>query len=481
MLARAFLVLAVLAQSGEGIQTSSKRWDPYDVNYFPMKGGDERRSSYMDIDAPTQMDIPVWTFEEPDRELRGKRSFGAKVFRTTPLIDAAKNIYVTSTTGWIYSLSKKGKLRWEFKLFGIRPSNPVLQDDMLFISCNTGHAYGINTTSGEKMWHVKVGKFGPGDMSALAVQDNVLLVPVRRHWKYRSDIGVTDLVALDTRTAKTKWTYYLGNKHEEGSMRSYAYNMMPVLYGRTVLFNDIFGGVYRLHMDDGKEMWYTPGSDHHSFTTGGVVMGPDKMAYVTSNLGWMNHANGLLRALHVDDGRKVWQRQFNDEINTPPAVGPVTKDGTVGVVVATGVNPHPDPDLHHIFQKFWHFPVTNKANFIGQVHAVHPDDGATLWHFSTDQLGETFGADSDWQLNDKCWPDHWASPLIGKKGTVYMNWSGGRLFAIKGKLDSGEMKWNDIRFSSNFHHQEGATGQPASAPGLLVVASCRKIMAFMGA
>merc|ERR1719221_2583432 len=65
------------------------------------------------------------------------------------------------------------------------------------------------------------------------------------------------------------------------------WNFLPVFPGDdTCVFMDFTGGVYRLGLHNGTLLWHTP-APHSSgtFSDGGVIVGPNDIAYTCSNPG----------------------------------------------------------------------------------------------------------------------------------------------------------------------------------------------------
>ena len=63
--------------------------------------------------------------------------------------------------------------------------------------------------------------------------------------------------------------------------------------------------------------------------------------------------------------------------------------------------------------------------------------------------------------------------------TVYVNWSGGYLYAIRDSNADGHIDAKDPREVSKFHHGAGANSQSAIGPGMLVAATCEGFLGYL--
>eukprot|EP00913_Durusdinium_trenchii_P012075 g11342.t1 len=117
------------------------------------------------------------------------------------------------------------------------------------------------------------------------------------------------------------------------------YNFLASVVHDALLFADQNGGVYKLKMQDGSVVWHTSATSNSLFSTGGLTVGRNGLAYVTSNR--QNASSfahiGVLTALDVANGEVRWQQEMPLPANSAAAIG--TKGSTDFVVVAIGPNP----------------------------------------------------------------------------------------------------------------------------------------------
>lgn len=92
--------------------------------FHPTKGGNANHSGYSPYLGLADISFPSWTFLHPEVQPKGFRTAASRVFHGSPLIDADSNVYIQSTSGWIFSLTKDGSLRWSFDLNSEDPQNP---------------------------------------------------------------------------------------------------------------------------------------------------------------------------------------------------------------------------------------------------------------------------------------------------------------------------------------------------------------------
>jgi len=227
---------------------------------------------------------------------------------------------------------------------------------------------------------------------------------------------------------------------------------------------------------DGKEEWYTPGISGTS-TTGGLAVGPNNMVFVTGQYQPLGEFNGLgiVRAADLGSGKVLWSKKFDRSANVAPAVGPVGPGGQLAVVVPIGMNMVPAP-FAHSNQSPEAKGIDGKPLAKTSVHALDVQSGATLWSLRIPARNYTASTKGSKQY--ECAPDVWGTPAIGADGVVYLNWSGGKAFAIRDANHDGTIDALDPKELSSYEHGYGTNGESAIAPGLLVAPSCNLLMGF---
>jgi len=254
-----------------------------------------------------------------------------------------------------------------------------------------------------------------------------------------------------------------------------------------VIITDSVGGVYAVTLDEGKELWYTPTpvsilesflvyGGHPMGSTGGSVVGPNDMIFVGFNV---LAGVGSVRALRLEDGSKAWERMFHEEVNTAPAVGYVYGHRRLAVVVAVGHNSQCLPlSLSEWFtMKIRHEtgsldPVLIKT---GVIVALDADTGDDIWAYPLEHYWDSYAGVAQ---DDTCCPAMFGSPAIGGDGTVYVNWSGGRHFALRDANSDGRVDAHDPREVQSIHSGFSTNGITAIAPGLTVFPNCRHMVAY---
>jgi len=287
--------------------------------------------------------------------------------------------------------------------------------------------------------------------------------------------------ALDVKDGRLKWSFdQIAAARREDAVTC---NQMPAVVGDSVLFGDSFGGVYSIALADGALRWYANATTSLRLlamaggmfpwgTTAGMVVGPnDRIYHGYNQVGGI----GRLRCHNILDGGVVWEAHFPSELNAAPAVGTLYGLGQkLAVVVGLGLNPSMDPLG----------PVGRVAYRLGarqgkatSVLALDAGNGMRLWRFDApDWHGTLENNDAGQDLY--CAPDTWGNPAIGSDGTVYMNWSGGKAFALRDANGDGVVDHNDPKEVSSYHHGFGANGETAIAPGFVVAPSCKQVIAW---
>lgn len=260
------------------------------------------------------------------------------------------------------------------------------------------------------------------------------------------DEGNDVIHALNASSGSHEWSL---------SLQRAVYNIMPAVLGDTFLFMDKTGGVFRASLEDGSVLWHAPGSKG-SFATGGLALGPHGLVFASSNRNGMKQ--GVVHAHSVEDGSVCWTRDFDMEASSAPGVLDLDSEGPA-VVVGLGDNPaNGDGLLSHAGRLVALDALTGRERwaFRPPVHRGQLAKGAerSLAHAEAMSL-----------------PDTWTNPAIGGDGTVYVGWEGGVVYALDGRTGA-EVSKHDAGYSFQ--------GEPAIAPGYLVVASIFTLVGFDG-
>jgi len=291
--------------------------------------------------------------------------------------------------------------------------------------------------------------------------------------------GSRRVFGLDASTGATLWDF-----EPEMPVR----NFSPLFPGDgTVVFMDSSGGVYRLGLRNGTQLWRARAEGSElSVSTGGPTLGPDGTVYACSNQGMSlgkEGSQGLLRALRVADGRLLWQQTLPQPCLSYPAVGPLGEGRGPSVVVTPGSSMG-QPGLH------------------GSIMAFDAATGAPQWRFNAAAYngamnmarGDLAGLGNRSWFNahhKTCMPPHWSSANIAGDGTVLAGRADGVLYAVKGPstpqaavsladlgADFLSTPGMDVRtWDAQAAAQHGAFG---FAPGLMAFATCDTLYVFKG-
>lgn len=462
-------------------------------HYVPFKGNNLNRSGYSPYLGPFDVSRPAWLWEEPNRDQKRECVGTMACFHSSPIIDADLNVYIQSTTGWVYSIDKSGKTRWEAKLTSCNPSNVALRGDSVYVVSQDGMLWSLDRATGKVQWYQKAALGFPDDThSLLAVGDTVLAAcnpygygtqarPLMHEghpivWRSLT-YGNENVCAFSAKDGTLKWNYSMWER--SGNI---SYNQMQAVVGNSVIFGDSLGGAYRVSFDNGQELWHTPALTElgHFHRHGGMGMGSTANMVVGPN-GKTYHAYnifpkvGAVRVLNIEDGSEAWRfDRFHEEINAAPAVGTVFGHNKLATVLVIGGNcacekqPFKEK-LKNFFglQKHW--------DRYGKVAALDAETGQHIWSFDVPFWNDAC-AGQTW--TDTSCPDMFGNPAIGGDGTVYVNWSGGKHYSLRDVNLDGKVDPNTPGEVSVYHHGFASNGITAVAPGLTVFPNTRSLVAY---
>lgn len=451
---------------------------------WPCKGGDMNHSGLAAAEAEpsTKFDlsVPSWAWEEPSRYKRGVG--GASHFEGSPVIDEEGNLYVASTSGWLYSLDRHGGARWSLQCTSTpgATSDVVLHAGFVYTMTNSGEMLAVDAVSGSGRWRRKICPWAPGDGMVLSASGTSILTPCSFEppdapWRlvWHAYAGADALCAVSTTDGQVQWKYSLYERSQNVS-----YNMVSTIVGGRVFISDMSGGVYALALADGAEIWYTPGIFKNAWTTASLMMGPNDVIYYGFNprhpSGW---EAGTLRAFDSHTGAVLWQTSFPEGVNVPPAIGRVFGVDALSLVVAVGSNPSCDPIPLVDKAKLW-FGMLDMRRYPsrhGVIYSVDPANGQTRWTFA---LPPNPWPTAGISFNEPCCPDMFGQPTIGPDGTVYVNWSGGKSYALRDANGDGKVDPGDPLEVTSFEHNEGTLSNTAIGPGIKAFLTCKRLYAY---
>lgn len=474
--------------------------------YWPYKNFDLNRTGFSPHVAPFDLSKPTWIFEEPEESFA---QHGMGLFHSSPILDGELNVYIASVNGIMYSLTKLGVLRWTFKFSGRNPGNPALLNSVLYTASDDGMAYALEAATGTEIWSVRIGMACPDDAwSAIAINGTVIMPATPEDWQrsaHKADMrptsGGDEIVALYTIDGQEKWRYNHAKRAGTAS-----FNVIPAIVNGSVVFDDMAGGVFRLSFEDGKEQWYTPGPNGNTFSTGAALVGPQNMIYVARNrrTEWGSSGNdGFVRAHDLHTGKLLWDHGFSMSMNVGLAVGPLKLGGRLAVIAVPGNNDIVYPQLARLifaylpqswYQTFWSNwrfvePLSRLLNTLdarwhagerrSSVVALDAKSGELIWSLDLAVESMAMPASTLRPASLGCAPDIAGNPAIGADGTVYVSWSGGKVFAIRDANEDGKIDATDPHEVSFYPHGFGSNGNSAIGPGFLAVPSCNGVLGFV--
>jgi len=409
--------------------------DPQLQHFWPCKNANLLRNGVSLYAGPRNISTALWEWTVP-----GHTATQGHI-ESTPLIDGNSNVYIATTTGGIFALSRQGTQLWEKVEEGARILTPALFGDSLYVHTSQGVALSLKLTTGEVNWRMKIGAMAGGDASSATATVDTVFFPVAKEMRMFGGNDV--IVALNRLDGSAKWTY------EPGQM---IYNFMPAVVEDKFIFIDHHGSMYCLDIPTGTLLWQTEGSQS-GMTTAGVSVGTNGMAYTNFNTN--GSEGGRLQAYDIETGASLWNKSFALEASAAPVVGKLGPDGPVGVVVGLGHNVGAwSPQLQD-----------------GQatIKAFDATSGAELWRFeSPSQMLHGSSGVYSIPFEDSV-PDTWSNSAIGSDGIVYVGWEGGQQFALDGATGT---------VISTYSTGWGTQGEPAIAEDFVVIPTVGKVVAF---
>lgn len=391
--------------------------------------------------------------------------FMCPVLYASPVLDSQGNIYVSSSAGWLFSLRPDGTERWRLKVGsalwegGGQVPTPTLLGDTLYVADGRGDAWAVSLKTGDVLWRspYAAGNSGADAWSTLVafsageavllLAGNAVRPPKERHLQTLLEGSGSHIFAVSGVNGSELW---------RRELRWRSYNFLPCVVDGVVFLTDLRGGVYSMDLATGNERWYaSPPANAGVQTTGGAAAGP--LLYVTSNTDKAEvgaDGRGRIFGLTLTEGKEVWSRSFDLEANAAPVV--YSTDDRLLVVVGLGENAGLPWPLER-----W------GVRWEGLVVALDAETGETVWSFAPPALeGQACRSSRSTQM---CLPDAWTNAAVDGDGVVYIGWHGGFVYALDGR--TGQVVGS---------HDLGAAmqGEPALAPGMLVVTTCTHATAW---
>jgi len=242
----------------------------------------------------------------------------------------------------------------------------------------------------------------------------------------------------------------------------------------SLLFATMAGRPYRVRLCDGAVVWKGDGLANGQvagFSTGGMALGPNGVAYVTSNTEGGNALAGVLSAYNTSSGARLWTQRLELPASSAPSVGRLGgASGRVSVVVGLGQNPGM-PDAS-----------TALSGWTSAVVAFDAETGVpTGWRYDPPPHRKLLAeGDSLLSADHVCLPDAWTNAAIDADGTVYIGHMSGNLFALRDKDGDGSLEEaaGEVR---NYYGGRAYQGSPGIADGMLTATPCDGLHVFLQA
>lgn len=407
-----------------------------------------------------------WSFADPAGQFHN-------VFAGGAAIDEDQNLYQMTFKG-LYAFNLSGHQLWHYATPGISNNEPALYEDLVLGSAHsTGNAFAVNRSTGKAVWVTKIAQDLGGDCGYPAAYDGVFVVGGGRGHDRVVDGGNVEVYGLDVTTGEKLWQYAVDKP---------VWNLTPLFPGDgSTVFMDFAGGMYKLNLHTGEEIWKTLIKDSRgSFSDGGATLGPNGMVYSCSNpvdYHGTEGSTGIVRAFYLSNGTEAWWKETEFPCNTYPAVGHTSGVDGLSVVVAPG-SFMGSPHLHASILSLDAFTGEKKWSV-----AVKPWDGI---------LGQAAGDVEGYvtRLQDHiqpiCLPAHWSAPMIDGNGMVLVGRSDGQLYRVFGP-DAG---YKGVRSPRMNVSEDGVLseampigsaflhGALSAAPGIFTISSCDTLYVF---
>jgi len=468
------LDLKAKIHSTEKTSSNSKPTTKY---YWPHARGNIGQYGLSSYDGPANLKGSLaWSWHHPDGQYHTTIVGG-------PLLDHEKNIYLSAEDG-VRKFTQHGHLVWHYKPNSSIATCPSLMDGALFGNTADGHAFALDMASGEVLWSRRVAKNIGGDTAYVEAHQGVVVAGF---------IGGSDgagnkvVMGLDAANGDALWEYHPAIP---------VWNFMALFPGDdTTVFMDFAGGVHKLGLHNGTQLWHVPPKRTNTFSDGGMIIGPHGISYTCSNFKGSGQEGqpGVLRAFRVSDGHMLFERVLPHPCNSWPAIYNdgktvvVPAGAFVGMPMSMIVPPKDALKVHDAA-----LALGDKArqafgmpNLHGTIMAFDAHSGQPQWQYEVPKYGRVDAAGDEEGVADRfflkhrtiCLPAQWGSPTAGSDGTVFVPRANGDLYAVRnaghGNTVDSRIKVSSMNLGSGFLH-------PATsfAPGLMAIANCDSLFVF---
>lgn len=270
---------------------------PHEEYFWSSRGRTPQTSSSASYTAPTDFSVgPTWVWQNELKEQ----------VRHSPLIDADKNIYVTTTTR-VRKFDSDGHLLWTWHAApsSVISASPALYKGHVYVlPCSHGEvptAVSIDMNTGNVAWQRTYDDIAHGAEAAAVLVDHDTL------WfgaHTPNHEGTDTVVAASASDGTLMWKYVTDET---------MWNFSPSTPGDgSVLFSSMCGAAFRIS-PEGKLMWKAGTSHpHQPCVPAGGALGPNGIFYSEYNEGdgpnGSSGVNNTLAAFNISDGSLVWKK-----------------------------------------------------------------------------------------------------------------------------------------------------------------------------
>mmetsp|Transcript_30968 Transcript_30968/g.92119 ORF Transcript_30968/g.92119 Transcript_30968/m.92119 type:complete len:994 (+) Transcript_30968:96-3077(+) len=397
--------------------------------------------------APGELSKPAWCYRRKDRR-------SSDWYIGSALLDAQRNVYFGSMEGHLTWLRADGTPSLLLRIpCGTAVVNGALVGRSFFFNDTLGFVHSFDIETAEVNWRVRCFPAHGASGCALSATKDVVLTAGEE----RGTNGENMLCALEPESGAVRWTFRFPVP---------GYNTFPQLTEdlNYVVVGAINGGWYAVSMTDGElaKSWLPPWTD--SFSTAGPTVGPRGRVYVTSNLQQQKDQpwpTGITRCFDIPSAELKWEVEDKMEITQVPTVVPAELAGGTELVLVPIGHQACGTEIDHSVRNVF------GGSIPGRLAALETETGKERWSFSPPPLPSAYPAGAS--DGDIIPPDAWSNAVVDSRGTVYITWMGGIIYALRAETGA---------VLSRYEMGSVSNGSPALAPGMLVIVCFDRVICW---
>ncbi len=273
----------------------------------------------------------------------------------------------TSHSGYLTGNSPANsvKLLWAFETMSAVASSPAVANGCVFVGCNDGAVYCLNSSNGELVWYYVTERYYPNQSeaeSSPAIDNGCVYIG--------SDDG--NVYALNASNGAKLWNYTTGSEVDSS----------PAVVDGVVYIGSDDGNVYALNASNGAKLW----NNHVSRR---VVLSVDSSPAVSDGVVYIASNDYFVYALNASTGNEIWHSHTGSVISSPSVYNDYiyigSYDGYVcGLNASTGA-------------KIWEYQTENSVDsspavaygcvYVGSednnVYCLNASNGEKIWQSPT--------------------------------------------------------------------------------------------------